>query len=65
MAVEKVGEDEGQKLKATCKNCGAMLQFYRKDVISQDLYISGEYEGKIEYVVCPDCSNQVAAKMTH
>lgn len=59
MAVEKVGQDETVKIKAVCKNCGAVLEFYRKDVKTQSLYSMGEYDGSYDYVDCPECNNRV------
>lgn len=62
MAVEKVGQDESKKLKATCENCGAMLEFYRRDVKSQSMHSMGEYDGERRFVVCPECRETVTVK---
>jgi DNA-directed RNA polymerase subunit RPC12/RpoP len=61
MAVEVVGQDEGQKRQATCKNCGAVLSFYTKDIKTKTLYCMGEAES-YSYVDCPQCNSQVSIK---
>lgn len=62
MSVKKVGQDKNKQRKATCNNCGAVLQFYPKDVKSQALYNMAEYDGSYNYVVCPQCKQRVTVK---
>jgi len=62
MSVKKVGQDKTKKRKATCKNCGAKLEFYQKDVKTQALYSMCEFDGSYDYVDCPQCKQQVKVK---
>lgn len=62
MSVKKVGQDKKKQRKATCNNCGAILQFYPKDVKTQSFYSFGEYDGSYNYVGCPQCKQQVKVK---
>lgn len=59
MGVRKVGQSAKVKRRATCKNCGARLEFYRQDVKTQTLYSYGEQDGSYDYVVCPQCDQRV------
>jgi DNA-directed RNA polymerase subunit RPC12/RpoP len=61
MAVKKVGQDESVKRRATCKNCGAKLEFYQKDVLTKSYSCMGESE-TYSYVVCPECNVHVVVK---
>lgn len=61
MSVEKVGQDEKQKLRATCARCGAMLEFYDIDVKISSGYSMGELEVR-RYVECPQCKACVNVK---
>lgn len=62
MAVKKVGQDETKKRKATCKNCGAKLEFYPKDVQHVSLVSMCEYAGGYDYVRCTECKQEVKVK---
>jgi ribosomal protein S27E len=62
VAVEKVGQDETQKRTATCRNCGAVLRFDRKDVKTQHLSDMAEPAGSYDYVECVQCRRQVEVR---
>jgi uncharacterized protein with PIN domain len=61
MVVKKVGQDESVKRRATCKNCGAKLEFYRKDILTKNVSCMGESE-TISNIKCPECKVYVVLK---
>lgn len=61
MAIEIVGEDPSRKLKATCRNCGAILEFLPIDVKHETVYSFGE-SSVISSVKCPRCKCSVPVK---
>lgn len=61
MAVEKVGQDKSVAHKKTCKNCGAILKFYKKDIKHDTSCSFGDMEVS-SYIVCPECKAHVSVK---
>ncbi len=61
MAVEKTGQDKSKQRKVTCKNCGAKLSYYPKDVKTQSVTSMCESE-VISWIVCPQCKAHVTVK---
>ena len=62
MAVKKVGQDKKKIRKATCNNCASKLEFLTKDVKFQGLSDMCESAGGYNYIVCPECKQQVKVK---
>ena len=62
--VKKIGQDETLKLQATCKQCGAILEFYNNEVKTELLISNDEIEGGYDYVQCPVCPNKVEVTTT-
>jgi len=62
MAVKKVGQEKKKVRKATCGNCAAKLEFLPKDVKYQGLTSMCESDGGYNYIVCPECKQQVEVK---
>ncbi len=61
--MKKIGQDETIKLRATCPQCGAKLEFYPNEVKTQILYDMTEYAGSYRYVICPvPCKTQIELK---
>lgn len=61
MTVTVVGQDESKKKRATCKRCGAQLEFYEVDVETHSYTSMGESD-TASYVECPQCKNKVWVK---
>ena len=59
--VKKIGQKKIGK-KVTCEQCGAILEYFPKDVKSQALYSMCEYDCTIYWVDCPECKNKVSVK---
>jgi len=59
---KKVGQDKKIIRKATCKQCGAKLEYYPKEIKSQALYSMGEYDGTHYWIVCPECNKEVTVR---
>lgn len=62
MAVKKVGQDENKKRKATCRNCGAKLEFYQNDVKYVSLSSMCESDGGYNAIRCPECKREIKVK---
>lgn len=60
--VKVVGQDPSTVKKALCKNCGAILEYYKIDVKEyRGVDYSGGSDGK-EWIDCPQCSHEVILK---
>ena len=49
---------EGTKRRVECNECGAILEYIRSDVCSEQVH----YQEYAYYVVCPCCENKVKAE---
>jgi DNA-directed RNA polymerase subunit RPC12/RpoP len=62
MAIEIVGENESAKRRATCRKCGAVLEYLPVDVKVREV---GDYSGEINTVYsieCPRCKGRIYVK---
>lgn len=62
MAIEIVGEDEKSKRKATCKQCGAILEFLPADIQTGEV---SDYTGSSDtyyWIDCPRCKNAIQVR---
>lgn len=61
MVVEIVGQSEEEKRRITCKDCGAVLSYYRSDIKSKTTCSYGETE-IVRYIECPQCKTTLYPK---
>lgn len=62
MVVEVVGQSEEEKRRRTCKNCGAILSYYRADVkVGKDADYTGDKD-EYHYIDCPQCKERLYLK---
>lgn len=58
MAVEIVGEAGEIKRRATCNNCGAILEYLPKDIKHRTYKDISQVLDVIHWIECPRCSNE-------
>lgn len=51
---------EGSKKRAECKECGALLEYEKKDQFTRQTGMN-EYEG---YIICPCCQSDIVVRIT-
>jgi hypothetical protein len=63
--VKIVGYDTRPNIlkRVTCGNCGAILEYYQKDVKEARYSCMGDSSGH-DYVPCPNCPDTWAAKIS-
>lgn len=54
MAIKVIGQDETLGKKLSCRNCGSILFFYRRDVVVEK--VSGETS---YFIPCPTCGVKI------
>lgn len=58
-----VGFDKTILNRITCKHCGAIIEFYRNEVLTAE-YNDSEYTGyPYMYILCPNCNNKLIINM--
>ena len=62
MAVTVVGQDSQVAKRATCFNCGSILQYYPKDVDSRIEHDYGGGSDHVRFIKCPTCAWEVSVK---
>ena len=60
--VKIVGQDTKKAKRVTCNSCGAILEYYEKDVKVAEYTCMGENSG-CRYVDCPNCPGAGAARI--
>jgi hypothetical protein len=60
--VKVVGQDKKKAKRVTCGNCGAILEYYEKDVKVAKYTCMGDSSGH-HYVECPNCPGTWAARI--
>jgi len=60
--VKIVGREKNVIKRATCKNCGAILEYYPKEVKSYTYKDYGGGSDTVYYIKCPDCTEKVVVK---
>lgn len=54
-----VGYDESAKLRCTCRNCGAIVEYVPNDIQSAKVYDYGGGCDVVYYIKCPGCGKDI------
>lgn len=56
--VEVIGQDESVAKLCSCRNCGARLRYYKKDVKPKRVSCMGDVDTEY-FITCPSCSIEI------
>lgn len=56
---EVIGQDDDKHKRATCRNCGAILKYWPREVKQRDGTDYGGGPSGEEWIDCPRCSKKV------
>ena len=57
MTIKVVGQDKPRKI--TCRDCGAILEYEKRDVERKTIQDYGGGSDEVEFIRCPQCKARV------
>jgi ribosomal protein S27E len=58
---EKIGQDESVARQVTCRQCGAILKYYPREIEVKTYSYMGESE-QSSFIKCVECKTEVTVK---